>query len=125
MSESVLSSQKPFGFIGISAILSILIIFRWKSKSQKPFGFIGISAIDKEMEMNNLGKQSQKPFGFIGISAGGNRRVAPGAERPQSQKPFGFIGISAITLEKQLESSMVTVTKAFRLHWHFCLWHII
>ncbi len=37
-------SQKPFGFIGISAWRSPAGITTPKSRSQKPFGFIGISA---------------------------------------------------------------------------------
>ena len=37
-----------------------------------------------------------------------------------SQKPFGFIGISASRNGCPVQREYRHVTKAFRLHWHFC-----
>ncbi len=73
-----------------------------------------------------LGKEmSQKPFGFIGISARHTVRGGITAGTRRSQKPFGFIGISAQVIVEEATTVKEAVTKAFRLHWHFCLWHII
>ena len=62
---------------------------------------------------------SQKPFGFFGISAG-PKRTALISLGLTSQKPFGFFGISANINFVQIPNTVITVTKAFRLLWHFC-----
>ena len=114
-------SQKPFGFIGISAVLSESKVLNIQ-ESQKPFGFIGISALRRFLAELRSGEctvtkafrlhwhfchkirrkswiyplMSQKPFGFIGISARLRYSKFSRAAFRRSQKPFGFIGISAI-----------------------------
>ena len=67
---SITLSQKPFGFIGISACSRTLAhMIPYRRGSQKPFGFIGISAITYYGNTTRRVVLSQKPFGFIGISA--------------------------------------------------------
>ena len=88
--------------------------------SQKPFGFFGISALrGADLREANLRCASQKPFGFFGISAG-PKRTALISLGLTSQKPFGFFGISANINFVQIPNTVITVTKAFRLLWHFC-----
>ena len=64
-------------------------------------------------------KVSQKPFGFFGISAYSTVFYLFLFEY-MSQKPFGFFGISAAQGKVITVWHGKTVTKAFRLLWHFC-----
>ena len=96
-SEFDAKSQKPFGFIGISARpVGEKNVPAPTELSQKPFGFIGISAKCYARKGRQKFDSSQKPFGFIGISAAGIKPASNRRRLIKSQKPFGFIGISAL-----------------------------
>ncbi len=68
-------------------------------------------------------RESQKPFGFIGISANTSRREV----FPAGDKSHKSLSASLAFLPWNWGEGdhwrWFTVTKAFRLHWHFC--HLI
>ena len=119
--QDAIESQKPFGFIGISASGACNRHLPCYCKGHKSLSaslaFLPCKPPGWVPENN---RESQKPFGFIGISARGNLLLFTSGTAP-SQKPFGFIGISAAVRQRfACLYPQARVTKAFRLHWHFC-----